>query len=140
MEVKLAVVCDYANVSEDGKLNIMGVFHDVTPPVLPYQVPQMFLVANFDAGPAEFGTYKQIRITLLESDGTELLSMDGPIPVHSPSRAGSRAIINQVIGIDGLLLRRAGDYAFHILVNEEEKTTVPLHVNEVPEQLEGESQ
>jgi hypothetical protein len=140
MDVKLAVICDYANVSQDGKLNIMGVFHEITPPVLPYQVPRMFLVASFDAGPAEFGTDKHVRISLLENDGTQLLSLDGPVSVHSPSRVGSRAIINQVIGIEGFLLERSGDYAFHILVNDEEKTSAALHVNEVPEGQEGGSQ
>jgi hypothetical protein len=93
MEVTLAVVCDYANVSDDGKLNILGVFQEVNPPVLPYQVAQMYLVINFEAGPAEFGDQKHVEIRLLENDGTPLLGLQGPIVVH-PGRPGSRAFIN----------------------------------------------
>jgi hypothetical protein len=35
MEVTLAVLADYANVTGSGKLNVMGIFGEVNPPVLP---------------------------------------------------------------------------------------------------------
>lgn len=44
MDVNLALLADYANVSQDGKLNIMGIFQEVNPPVLPFALPQMYLV------------------------------------------------------------------------------------------------
>lgn len=135
MEVTLAVTCDYANVSQEGKLNILGVSLGVEPPFLPYQVPQLYLVISFEAGPAEFGTQKDARIALLESDGTEMLALEGPIPVERPDRPGSRAHINQVVALEGLAFEKSGDYAFHILVNGEEKRTVPYYVNEPQQQL-----
>jgi hypothetical protein len=61
------------------------------------------------------------------------MSMDGPMPVHHPTRPGSRAYINQVLALQGLAFPKSGDYAFHILVNGEEKRAVPLLVNEVRE-------
>lgn len=135
MDVTLAVTCDYANVSQEGKLNILGVSLGVDPPVLPYQVPQLYLVLSFEAGAAEFDTQKHVRIALLESDGTELFGLEGPIPVHRPDRPGSKAYINQVVALEGLYFEKSGDYAFHILVNGEEKRTVPLYVSEPRQQL-----
>lgn len=131
MEVTLAIACDYANISQDGKLNILGVFQEVNPLVLPAIVPQMFLVVSFEAGAAEFGTQKHVRIALLEADGTEVVAMEAPITVQSPARAGSRAYINQVLALQGLAFQNTGDYAFHVLVNGEEKRAVPLRVNEL---------
>ncbi len=130
MDVTVAVLADYANVSQDGKLNIMGIFQEINPPVLPFALPQMFLVLSFSAGPAEFDTVRNVRIPLLHGDGQEILAMEAQMPIPRPVRAGSRAYINQTIGLAGVTFPRPGDYAFSILVGDDEKATVPLHVNE----------
>ena len=129
VEVNLAVLADYANVSQDGKLNIMGIFQEVNPPVLPFALPQMYLVISFEAGPAEFGSTKNVRIALLESDGSEMLALEGQTEVPRPPRPGSRAFMNQVIGLNGITFQQPGDYAFSILVGGETKETIGLHVH-----------
>ncbi len=130
MDVNLAVLADYANVSQDSKLNIMGIFQEVNPPVLAFALPQMYLVVSFVAGPAEFGSVKNIRIVLLDNDGNEMLALEAQAQVPRPPRPGRRAFINQVIGLNGITFQRPGDYAFSILVGGETKETVGLHVNE----------
>jgi hypothetical protein len=130
VDVNVAVLADYANVSQDGKLNIMGIFQEINPPILPFPMPQMYLVFSLSAGPAEFDTTRNLRIPLLHSDGEELLSMEAQMTVPRPVRPGSRAYINQTIGLAGVTFGRAGDYAFSILIGDDEKATVPLHVNE----------
>lgn len=130
MDVTVAVLADYANVSQDGKLNIMGIFQEINPPFLPFPLPQMYLVVSFSAGPAEIGAVRNLRIPLLHSDGQELLAMEAQMTIPEPNRPGSRAYINQTIGLAGVTFERPGDYAFSILVGDDEKATVPLHVNE----------
>ncbi len=137
MEVVLAVVCDYANVSMEGKLNILGVFQELNPQVLPYSHPQMYLVVSFEAGAAEVGQQKHFRIVLLDTDGNEILLMEGPAVVEAAARPGGRSYINQVVGLQLTTFQRTGDHAFHILVNGEEKRTVPLYVNEPPQEGGG---
>lgn len=129
MEVKLAVLADYANVSQDGKLNIMGIFQEVNPPELPFALPQMYLVVSFEAGAAEFDSLKHIRFALLDSDGNEMLALEGQVQVPRPDRPGSRAFINQVVGMNGVVFERPGDYGFAILVNEDTRGAAELHVN-----------
>jgi hypothetical protein len=131
MEVKLALLADYANVSQDGKLNIMGIFQEVNAPLLPFPLPQMYLVLTFEAGPAEFATFRDMRVVLLRSDGEMLLELHGQLEVPRPSREGSRAYMNEAIGLAGITFPQAGDYAFHILVGGDEKAVVPLHVNDL---------
>ena len=126
----MAVLADYANVSQDGKLNIMGIFQEINPPTLPFPMPQMYLVISFSAGPAEFDTVKNIRIPLLHTDGQELLSMEAQMTVPRPNRPGSRAYINQTVGLAGVMFERSGAYEFSVLVGDDEKATVPLYVNE----------
>jgi hypothetical protein len=130
MDVTVAVLADYANVSQDGKLNIMGIFQEVNPSEIPFVLPQMYLVLSLTAGPAEVGLARTIRIPLLYSDGQEILSLQAQMRIPSSRRPGSRVLIHEAIGLAGLTFPQAGDYAFHILIGDDDKATVPLHVNE----------
>ena len=130
MEVNLAVLADYANVSQDGKLNIMGIFQEVNPPVLPFALPQMFLVVSFEARAAEFEATKTISIVLMDGDGNDMIRLEGEVPVPRPLRPGSRAYVNQVLGLNGIRFAEAGDYSFEVLVGGETKESVSLHVNQ----------
>ncbi len=56
MRVALGVLADYANVSADGKLNIMGVFQIVNVIQFPHVHAQMDLVLTLEADPSEAGT------------------------------------------------------------------------------------
>ena len=86
MDVTLSVLADYATVSQDGKLSVMGIFQEVNPPNLPFALPQMYLVVSYSAGPAEFDTVKDIKIALLDNDGKEMLALEGQVPVRRPPR------------------------------------------------------
>jgi hypothetical protein len=102
----------------------------------------MYLVVSFEAGPAEFGSMKDIRFALLDSDGNEMLALAGQATVPRPDRPGSRAYINEVIGLNGIAFERPGDYGFSILVQGETRGTVELHINEpieLEESMEGDS-
>jgi hypothetical protein len=133
VDVNVAVLADYANVSQDGKLNIMGIFQEINAPELPLQLPQMYLVLSFTAGPAEFGLVRDIRVVLLHSDGQEVFALEAQMQVPNAARPGRRAYINETIGLAGVPFQQAGDYAFSILVGDDEKATVPLYVNDLSE-------
>jgi len=133
MRVTLAVACDYAIRSENGKLNIMGVFKDLLPPVLPFVLPQMYLVVEYEASAAEVGQQKVIQTTLLEEDGSQVLNIEVGTVVQPPARPGTPTYMNSIFGLPQIVFNNPGDYAFHILVGGEEKTRVPLHVHQ-PEQ------
>lgn len=133
MEVTLAVLADYALISQEGKLNILGVFEQINPQAVPFTYPRMFLVVTYEASPAEIGTQKTMRITLLDEDGSEVLAMEGPLAVPPPARPGARSFVNQVLDLQMINFHRAGSHAFHILVNGEDKRTVSLHINEPPQ-------
>ena len=65
MHATLAVAADNANVSTDGKLNIIGVFQEFTPSAFPAVVPSVALVISWDAEPVEFGTQKEVHISFM---------------------------------------------------------------------------
>lgn len=132
MDAVLSVAADYANVSSDGKLNIMGIFQELNPPTLPFQLPQMYLVVSWNAVPPEFGSQKDCRVIIMGPDETEndQLTLDYQLIVPEPRRPGAHAIFHQILGIGGLPIGKSGPHAVYILVGGETKATVPLYVNE----------
>ena len=55
MDVTLAVLADHANVSDQGKLNILGIFDRILASNFPAVHPQLHPVLRFSASPAERG-------------------------------------------------------------------------------------
>jgi hypothetical protein len=138
VDAVLAVAADYANVASDGKLNIMGIFQEVTPVAFPAAVSQMYLVISWDAGPAEFGSHKRVTVTYMGPDPTQKVSFDAQIVVPEAARPGERAVFHQILDIKGLPIFTSGPHAIYVLSGGEEKARVPLYVREPPEQEQRE--
>lgn len=120
MEVSLALLADYANVTKEGKLNLLGLFSVINAPSLPWKHPQMQLVLSLEATPAEWDTSKKVEIKLLDADAREKLTRVADLKVPR-GKSGRNVLINSIIAINNLRFDAEGDYAFHILIGEMKK-------------------
>jgi hypothetical protein len=130
VRAEFALLADYANVTEEGKLNLMGVFNSVRAVSVPATVPQMLLVIRFQTDPPDRGQTKNIDVTLLDADGVELMRLSNTVQID-PS-APLVANVNQFLRFTPLRLPRFGDYSFYITVNGEQKASAPFSVDKVP--------
>lgn len=130
MDVSIAVVCDYANTSSDGKLNILGVFQQINAPTLPFQVPQLYVVISTVAAPTEQTQEFPFELLFWDEDGNEILRLQQALQFPAATYPGERVINNQIIGMAGLPLHRAGDYSFIVRIAGEERRTISLRVND----------
>jgi hypothetical protein len=133
MNVKLAVLADFASITREGKLNILGIFDELNTTELPARLPIFYVVVAYDAGPAEFDSEKATQIVLTDDDGNEMVRLEQRIKVSRAKKPGTRSTMNQITGIAGLLFPKAGGYQFVILVDGGEAATIPLRVNEMTE-------
>ena len=131
MEVKFALLAEYSNVTREGKLNLLGLFEQINAPSLPWTHPHMQLVLSLEATPAEWDSHKKIEIKLLDADGNSKLNLSSNLKVPI-GQSGRNISINSVIGINNLKFDAAGDYAFHVIIGEDDKRTIPLKVNFTP--------
>lgn len=131
MEVPLALLADYANVSREGKLNVMGVFNRIWASEFPAVHPEMQLVFRLEAGPAERGQEKTVEVKLLEADGKEIRHLTGNLRVAEESQELTIQI-DQIIKLTNVAFEKAGPYRFDILVNGETKKTVEFAVERLP--------
>jgi hypothetical protein len=126
MQVKLAVLADYANVTGDGKLNILGIFDRINLLQIPAAHPQMHLVLRIEAHPAELERGHDVEIRLHDPEGTTIFEVRGEIvPRGEP---GQTVSTNQILTLNNLQLERVGNYRFVVLINNDVKSEIPLAV------------
>ena len=130
MEVSLALLADGANISREGKLNILGIFDRINSPSLPAAHPQMQLILNLEADRSEAEREHKLEVELIDADGNKLLGIEGRI-TFGPPPPGQRIRANHIIQLNNLQFGRFGAYEFKILINNEVRRSVPLYVNEV---------
>jgi len=126
MEVPLLVLADYANVSIEGKLNILGIFSNVNASALPFTLAQMQIVFMLRYAPIERGQTKEVDVRLEGPDGELLIGFKTTLPL--PADAPLSGDVPQVISLNGLTFTRYGDHALHVLVNGEPKARVGFTV------------
>ena len=130
MELKMGLIADYANITQDGKLNVMGIFSRILAQAFPVTHPVMHLVLVFNAGTAERGREKEVQIRLLDDDGQSVIDINGKFTV--PDQPGATVDLQQIFAIQLLQFKKPGHYAFHVLINGDTKAILPLAVEQTP--------
>lgn len=126
MQVKLALLADYANVTGDGKLNILGIFDRINLVQMPAIHPQMHLVLRLEAQPAERDRAHGIEIRLHDPEGTTIFEVKGDIVPHG--EGAYPVSTNQILTLNNLQLEKIGAYNFVVFINNDLKSELPLHV------------
>lgn len=129
IQVTLALLADYANVSREGKLNILGIFDRINAQSVPAVHPQMQLVMTLEADRGDADKEHRVEIELIDADGTKLFSIGGNLKFGAPP-PGEHVRINHIIQLNGLRFDRFGNYEFKILINNEVRKSVPISVVE----------
>ena len=128
MDIDLAVIADAANVSQEGKLNILGVFDTIWAREFPFRHAAMVFVIRVRADFTEQGLH-QLDVRLVNADGSQLFKAEGPLQV--PNGVPGRPIKPHVImGLSGITFPSPGDYSVEIFVDNEHMKSVPLYVVE----------
>ncbi|MBI3732047.1 MAG: hypothetical protein HY259_01120 [Chloroflexi bacterium] len=130
MELTLALLADYANISREGKLNIMGIFEQIHAHNFPAVHAQMQLVIRCEATAFDAGTHP-VRVTFIDEDARELFAISGAVTIPE-SRAGENLTTNQIFVLNGVILPHPGTYEFVITVADEEIGRTPLRVVSLP--------
>lgn len=130
MQVRLALLADAANVSREGKLNILGVFDTVFAAQFPTVHPQMQLVLRFTASPGEAGSSHAVEVRLEAEDGRALFRVPVPVTVARHT-LGDAIVIDHIVALANVRLESPGRYLFRLVIDGAEAATVPLRVEQV---------
>ena len=133
MHITMAVVADAANRSDNGKLNLLGVFHTLFAVSTPCQHPHMAIVLNFEATAMERGTRQKIGIRLVNSDGKTVINMpDSFLDVpNDPSVVTPQ--LSLIVNIAGVMFESFGGYQFDIEINGNIAGRIPIAIMALPQ-------
>jgi len=129
IEPTLAVLADCANVSQEGKINIMGIFEFIRTNKLPVVHPQMQLVIVLRGDSGDANREHQLALELIDEDGRKIFGMEGKMKFGSPPQ-GQDVRLNQIIQLNNIRFEKAGRYDFKIMINNEVRGSVPLGIIE----------
>ncbi len=130
MKARIAVLADYANVTADQKLNVMGIFNVINAPQAPAMHRQMQLVLGFVSDPWDVMAQIPFQVELVDEDGKALLNLKGNMTA-AKAPSGEQATTNCILSLNDIVFNKFGYYEFKITVNDEPFATLPLIVQQM---------
>lgn len=130
MKVQLFLLADYASVSSDGKLNVMGIFRAINSSGFPTIHPSMYLVLSLVAELGEVGQERDITIKMMDADGKEQFSVTTKADLPESEDLGMPEV-NSVIQLRDVPFPKPGPYMFVLIVDRDHKAQLSLQVNQV---------
>ncbi|MEE8148056.1 MAG: hypothetical protein V3T24_10665 [Longimicrobiales bacterium] len=113
MELQLALVCDHAKITDDGKLDVHGVFNDLYAPAFPALQDHMVFVLAVEWSRNDSGRYR-FRVELTDPDGKPTLSVEGHTDVDSRPEDRPPARTRLILPLDKVVFPKPGAYKFKV--------------------------
>ena len=129
MQVSFALFADAANLSQEGKLNVMGVFDAVQVGGFPAVHPRAHLVVRFKGARTDVGTHS-ISLAWANPKGAELWSSTGELNVAAPP-AGVNEMDFPLIAALDLPLDMPGPFTMTVSLDGQPRAAVTLQVRSV---------
>jgi len=129
IEVKLVALADAANVSIEGKLNLVGLFDIIWTSELPVRWPQMYFVAHLKVSSA-VGQQHRFQLRCVDEDG----HLHGPVIDLEMHLAGASKVpgvapgLPLVLGIRDAIFPAHGTYTFELWRGDLRLCETELHV------------
>ena len=127
MHISFAVFADAANLSQEGKLNILGVFDAVQVAGLPTIHPRTHFIVRLKANGEDIGTHK-LAFRWLSPLEEELWASTGEMNV-SPAPNPTFEVDLPIIAVVDLPLNMAGQYTMQVALDDQPTAAVRLFVN-----------
>lgn len=126
MHIAFALFADAANLSQEGKLNILGVFDTLHVAQLPAIHPRASLVVRVKGSTADVGTHV-MGMAWVNPTGAELWSSQGELAVGTPPLGTTELDFPLIAGLD-LPLDVPGTYLMRLTIDNAPAADVPLVV------------
>jgi hypothetical protein len=126
MQVSFALFADAANLSQEGKLNILGVFDALQVTTLPAVHPRAHLIVHLKGTSIDAGKH-EVTLRWINPNGSELWTSTGELNVGSPPPGVAEMDLPLIAQID-LPMDVAGSYIMSISLDANHTADVPVQV------------
>jgi hypothetical protein len=129
VRIPMALIADEANLSQDGKLNVLGAFDRIVAPKFPTVHPKMVFIFRIEAGYGDSMRKVPVRVRLIDEDGAVLFDAGGEIGAPEV-RPGDLATAYQLFALAGVRFVKPGQYKFVVNLAELPPHETPLQVSQ----------
>ena len=112
----LSLIADAANISAEGKLNVLGRFGMLYTSSLPARHPSMALVLELESSAFDAGQARTIEVILSDPDGRELSRVSATATLTQPAAPGPITNL-MVMDFRDLTFEKAGPYSFKVSID-----------------------
>ena len=130
MRLILSLACDDAQLRPDGKLDIQGVFNELSAPGFPAAQDSMTVVFVMEWERDVRGSVP-FRADLVDEAGQKMLTIQGHTEVHAPAPDGAPATTRLVMPLERVVFPHPGPYRFVLSARGQEATGIPMHVRKI---------
>ena len=127
MHISFAVFADGANLSQEGKLNVLGVFDALAVGGFPSIHPRSHFVVRLKGTAEDTGAHN-LTFSWVNPEGEVLWSSDGELNV-APGPNPAMEMDLPIIAVIDLPINLPGIYRMQVELDSELTAEVPLHVS-----------
>ncbi len=130
--LRFGAICEHAQARPDGKIDLHGVYHDLSAPGFPARQERMVLVLVLEWDRADFGRYR-FRADLEDEAGRPSLTVEGETDVRASQPGHPPARSQLIMPIEGVVFPAPGQYTFRVTVKGQKLDGPGLFLMELPD-------
>ena len=133
MHLRFSAICDDARPTPDGKIDVHGVYHDLSAPGFPAKQDHLVLVLVLEWSREDHGRYR-FKADLEDDTGDISLTVEGETEVHltAPDQPPARSQL--ILPMDDVVFPHPGQYTFRVKVKGDTFEGPGIYLMEVPEE------
>jgi hypothetical protein len=126
LHVSFALFADSANISQEGKLNILGVFDALQVQAIPSVHPRATMVVRLKAHPDDTGRHT-LAFGWVGPSGDEIWSSSGELEVGTPPVGATELDVPVIAAVD-LPIQQSGTHVMRVILDGDLCAELLLHV------------
>jgi hypothetical protein len=126
MRVTTAALCEHAREREDGRIDLVGVFHQLHAPGFPAVQEHMTAVFVIEWAPDEAGE-QPLRADLVGPRRRRILAIEGQTEVVTGT-SGAPPQTRLILPLEQVVFPEPGEYTFELLAAGDVVSLIPLHL------------
>jgi len=130
MNLVLAIACDKAEVAADGKLNVEGIYNELSAPDFPAAHPVLTVVLVIEWAIQDTGE-QPIRADLLDPDGEMVVTIQGHTDVELAPDNEVPPQTRIILPLENVVFQNPGRYHLRVLAGTQTVEALPLYVRRI---------
>ena len=128
MNLVLAIACDAATVRPQGKLDVQGLYNELSAPNFPAAQEQLTVVLVLEWGARDTGE-QPIRADLIAPDGEQVVTIQGHTEVELGPDNEVPPQTRMILPLENVVFQHPGRHFMRVQAGTETVEALPLYVS-----------